>query len=109
MRARGYTIAIPRFAVAHMCTQTSLRELWRHELRWARTIRSIDPAGYAGSIIAHPLPWALLAILVGAPSAAVLPAAGVALAAIGCRMALLRQVERGYGLAAAIVLACARA
>ncbi len=99
LRARGYTIAIPRFAVAHMCTQTSLRELWRHELRWARTIRSIDPAGYAGSIIAHPLPWALLAILVGAPSAAVLPAAGVALAAIGCRMALLRQVERDYGLA----------
>jgi ceramide glucosyltransferase len=98
LRARGYTIAIPPFAVAHMCTQTSLRELWRHELRWARTIRSIDPAGYAGSIIAHPLPWALLAILVGAPSAAVLPAVGIALLAIGCRMALLRQVEQGYGL-----------
>jgi ceramide glucosyltransferase len=98
LRARGYTIAIPPFAVAHMCTQTSLRELWRHELRWARTIRSIDPAGYAGSIIAHPLPWALLAIVVGAPSAAVLPAVGIALLAIGCRMALLRRVEQGYGL-----------
>jgi ceramide glucosyltransferase len=98
LRARGYTIAIPPFAVSHMCTQTSLRELWRHELRWARTIRSIDPAGYAGSIIAHPLPWALLAIVVGAPSAAVLPAVGIALLAIGCRMALLRRVEQGYGL-----------
>ena len=98
LRARGYTIAMPPFAVAHICAQTSLRELWRHELRWARTIRSIDPGGYAGSIVAHPLPWALLAVLVGASSAAALPAVGVAMVAIGCRMALLRQVEQGYGL-----------
>jgi ceramide glucosyltransferase len=81
-----------------MCTQTSLPELWRHELRWARTIRSIDPVGYAGSIVAHPLPWALIAVLLGAASTALLPAIGIALAAMACRMALLRQVEQAYAL-----------
>jgi ceramide glucosyltransferase len=98
LRARGYKISIPPFAVAHVCTQTSLRELWRHQLRWARTIRSIDPAGYAGTIVSHPFPWALIAALVGADSTALLPAIGIAMASIACRMALLREVERGYAL-----------
>jgi len=96
LRAHGYNVVIPRFAVAHICTQTSLRELWRHQLRWARTIRSIDPIGYAGSLVSYPLGWALLAVLLGAGSAALLPAVAVGIAAIACRMAVLRAVERAY-------------
>jgi ceramide glucosyltransferase len=98
LRARGHTISIPPFAVAHICTEASARDFWRHELRWARTIKSIDPLGYAGSILAHPLPWALIAALLGAGSTAFLPAIAVALVSIGCRVALLRQVERAYAL-----------
>jgi ceramide glucosyltransferase len=98
LRAHGRNVVIPRFAVAHICTQTSLRELWRHQLRWARTIRSIDPIGYAGSLVSHPLGWALLALLLGAGSTALLPAVGVAIVAIACRMAVLREVERAYPL-----------
>jgi ceramide glucosyltransferase len=98
LRARGHTISIPSFAVAHICTEASARDFWRHELRWARTIKSIDPLGYAGSILAHPLPWALIAALLGAGSTAFLPAIAIALASIGCRMTLLRQVERAYAL-----------
>ena len=98
LRARGHTISIPPFAVAHICTEASARDFWRHELRWARTIKSIDPLGYAGSIAAHPLPWALIAALLGAGSTAFLPAIAIALASIGCRMTLLRQVERAYAL-----------
>ena len=98
LRARGYAISIPPFAVAHMCTEASARDFWRHELRWARTIKSIDPLGYAGSILAHPLPWALIAALLGAGSTAFLPAIAIAVVSIGCRVALLRQVERAYAL-----------
>jgi len=98
LRARGCTIAIPPFAIAHMCTQTSAHEFWRHELRWARTIKSIDPVGYAGSIVAHPLPWALIAALLGAGTSVFLPSLAVAMAAIACRMALLRQVQQAYAL-----------
>jgi ceramide glucosyltransferase len=98
LRAHGYRIAIPPFALPHMCAPISAGELWRQELRWGRTIRSIDPAGYAGSFVAHPLPLALIAIALGAGSTALLPAAGIAAAAIACRMVLLRQVERAYDL-----------
>jgi ceramide glucosyltransferase len=98
LRAQGCNVAIPRFAVAHVCTQTSLRELWQHQLRWARTIRSIDPIGYAGTLVSHPVPWALIAVLLGAGSTALLPAVAVAIAAIACRMVVLRQVERAYRL-----------
>jgi ceramide glucosyltransferase len=98
LRAHGCAITIPPFAIAHMCTQTSLRELWRHELRWARTIRSIDPVGYVGSIVAYPLPWALIALLLGVASTALLPATGIAVASVACRMALLRRVEQAYAL-----------
>jgi ceramide glucosyltransferase len=98
LRARGHTIAIPPFAIAHICTETSLRDLWRHQLRWARTVRSIDPSGYAGSLVSHAFPWALIAALLGAGSAAALPAVLIAMAAIACRMALLRQVEHAYAL-----------
>jgi ceramide glucosyltransferase len=98
LRAHGCDVVIPRFAVAHVCTQTSLSELWRQQLRWARTIRSIDPIGYAGSLVSHPLGWALLAVLFGAGSTALLPAAAAVIAAIACRVAVLRQVERAYRL-----------
>jgi ceramide glucosyltransferase len=98
LRAHGCKISIPPFGVAHICTQTSPGELWRHQLRWARTIRSIDPVGYAGSIVGHAFPWALIAALVGAGSIALLPAIGIAMVSIACRMALVRQVERAYAL-----------
>jgi ceramide glucosyltransferase len=98
LRAHGCKISIPSFAVAHICTQTSLRELWRQQLRWARTIRSIDPAGYAGLIVSHALPWALIAALLGAGSTTLLPAIGIAVVAIACRTALLRRIERAYAL-----------
>ena len=61
VRARGYRIAMPPMTVAHVCTERSRAELIGHELRWGRTVRQIDPAGYAGSIITYPLPLALLA------------------------------------------------
>ena len=50
LRAKGLRIAIPRFLVGHTCAESSLTELWRHELRWARTIRTVDLKG-------HAVPW----------------------------------------------------
>jgi ceramide glucosyltransferase len=42
--------------------ETRLRALFRHELRWARTISALEPAGFAASILQYPLVWALLAV-----------------------------------------------
>ncbi len=68
VRARGYGVAVPPLAVSHLCTEAGAGELIGHELRWMRTVRQIDPAGYAGSAITHPLPLALIgAALLGLP------------------------------------------
>jgi ceramide glucosyltransferase len=37
--------------------------LFRHELRWARTIRALEPAAYAASVLQYPLAWAMLTVL----------------------------------------------
>jgi ceramide glucosyltransferase len=100
LRARGYGISVLPFTVGHMCGDMSALELWQHELRWARTIRSLDPAGYAGSVITHAFPLALLAALAGVATASVGPAMALGLCTVsfGCRLALLRQVERAFNL-----------
>ena len=63
IRAIGYGFAIPPLAVGHGCPERSARSLFGHELRWARTIRVIDPLSYAGSAVCHPLPWAVAAVV----------------------------------------------
>jgi ceramide glucosyltransferase len=94
LRARGLRVDASNMLVAHSCSESSFLELWRHELRWARTIRSVDPAGYAGSLVTHPLAWALLALATGAPALGAI----VAAFAIVCRMVLLSAVTRNFGL-----------
>ena len=61
----GYDVRAAPFLVGHRCFEGSLREFMRHQIRVARTIRSIDPIGYAGTILTHPLPLALLGMLSG--------------------------------------------
>ncbi len=57
--SRGYRGAVPAFAVVHVCREPTFRELFAHEVRWARTIRAIDPGGFFGCGFTHALPWAL--------------------------------------------------
>ena len=61
VRALQLKVVIPRLLLGHTCSEQSLGELLGHELRWARTIRSIDPWGYAGLVATNPLPLALIA------------------------------------------------
>lgn len=94
LRARGGKIAVARFAVAHRCTHRHWQDLWSQELRWARTTRSTYPAEYIGSMIMHPFAWSLLGLLAGGGASAL----AVAVAALGCRLVVLRQVEQAFGL-----------
>jgi ceramide glucosyltransferase len=96
LRQRGETVTVLPFAVGHICGEDSWRALWRHEVRWALTIRTIDPVGYAMWSITHALPLALVALCLGGG----LHALALAAAAIACRALLVRAVERGYGLPA---------
>jgi ceramide glucosyltransferase len=64
IRELGYGFVVPPMLIGHGCPERSAKRLIRHELRWARTIRLIDPLSYSGSVICHPLPWALGAVAV---------------------------------------------
>jgi ceramide glucosyltransferase len=66
VRELGLEVVVPPPIVTHGCTETSLAALAVHELRWNATVRMLDPAGYAGSIVAFPLTWGLLAFASGA-------------------------------------------
>jgi ceramide glucosyltransferase len=63
VRHYGRKVAIPSFVVRHACTETTLRQWWDHELRWMRTIRTVDPAGHVGSIVTHGFALALLGVI----------------------------------------------
>jgi ceramide glucosyltransferase len=98
LRAHGYAVSMLPFAVSHMCTSASAGELWDQEVRWGRTIRSIDPWGYAGSVLGYPVAWALMAGLTSTTAGSLELAMTTAALSIACRIALLRQVERAFGL-----------
>ena len=63
VKRQGLGIALARSVVATTVTETRLGPLFRHELRWARTIRRLEPAGHAASVLQFPLFWAGLATL----------------------------------------------
>ncbi|MBV9062363.1 MAG: bacteriohopanetetrol glucosamine biosynthesis glycosyltransferase HpnI [Alphaproteobacteria bacterium] len=65
VRRNGFAVAYPRLLVRHLSAERTLRELWGHELRWARTVRTANPLGYLGSIITYPLPLALIGAILG--------------------------------------------
>jgi ceramide glucosyltransferase len=96
VRAAGYEVVTAPLLVGHHCFEESLRQLVRHQVRVARTIKSIYPLAYAGTIVMHPWPLSLLAMLSGS-SAAFMVAIAVLLSRIllcGCvewRFSLPRQ------------------
>ncbi|GJD94642.1 bacteriohopanetetrol glucosamine biosynthesis glycosyltransferase HpnI [Methylobacterium iners] len=96
LRAKGGLVAIPSFTIGHTCVDTDLSGLWSHELRWNRTIRNVDPAGYAGSIVTHAFPLALIGALIPGAGEVGLAVAALALA---CRVLLCIRLERAFGLA----------
>src|SRR5579883_376041 len=46
--------------------ERSLAELFRHELRWARTIRALVPGQFAASVLQYPIGFAMLATALAA-------------------------------------------
>jgi ceramide glucosyltransferase len=96
LRTQGGVVAIPSFTIGHTCVDTDLASLWSHELRWNRTIRNVDPAGYAGSFVTHAFPLALIGALIPGAGTTALAVAAFALA---CRIVLCVRLERAFGLA----------
>jgi ceramide glucosyltransferase len=93
VRKAGYEVAIPPFSVGHVCFERTARELVRHQIRQSRTIRTIDPVGYAGATISHPFALALIGAALGSSLGLL-----VAALAVVCRTVQTIAVERAFGL-----------
>ncbi|OYV28479.1 MAG: hypothetical protein B7Z81_15720, partial [Acidocella sp. 20-61-6] len=71
VRAKGYELTLAQVIPATTVPEQDFRALFRHELRWARTIRALVPIPYAASVLQFSLLWASLALIcsAGAPLA----------------------------------------
>ena len=94
VRARGYRVALPGFLVDHGCSEASFGEVVAHEMRWAVTVRMIDPAGHIGSAVTHAVPLALIAALLTGGAAY---AWAALLAALAARLWLKWRIDRAAG------------
>ncbi len=81
-QALGLRTALADCVVETQVAEARLADLLHHELRWLRTIRTVQPAGYAGVVVTFTMPLSLLAL----PAATYHPA----LAAIPLLALLLR-------------------
>jgi ceramide glucosyltransferase len=96
LRQAGYDIHLAPDVVATTVTETSIRQLLRHEMRWMRAIRAVRPRDHALWILTSPLvPLGLLAM--AWPAAIAFPAV---LAYLTLRMALHLTVRRHVALPA---------
>ena len=94
VRAKGYRIALPTVTVDHGCVEKSAGELISHEIRWGRTIRLIDGAGYFGAIVTHGFPLALIgAALTGFSAVSV----ALVLAILLSRLILKTRIDAATG------------
>ena len=57
----GYRIEFAPMVVETDLGGGSWGEVWRHQLRWSRTIRVSRPAGYYGYVVTHATLWAAVA------------------------------------------------
>jgi ceramide glucosyltransferase len=94
VRGLGLRAAVPPMIIDHFCSEQSWRGLVRHEVRWTRTIRLIDPVGHAGSIVTHPLPFALAAAALNGLSTIWL---GIIALVLVCRVLAPVQIGRMCG------------
>jgi ceramide glucosyltransferase len=92
VRRLGRKVVLSPYIVDNIIAEPSLGALFRHELRWARTIRAVAPAGFLGSVVTQPVVLALAALPLGMPALAMLAAA------LFCRVAMVRMVDHALKL-----------
>jgi ceramide glucosyltransferase len=65
IHALGYRIEFAPVVVETDLGGESWAQTWRHQVRWARTIRTSRPGGYFGYAVTHATIWALVACAAG--------------------------------------------
>jgi ceramide glucosyltransferase len=96
VRRQHLSVRLAHTVPATTVPEDTLAKLFRHELRWARTIRTLVPAQFVLSAVQYPLFWAALAV----PLTAAAPwSLGLFLAAWAIRAATAHGIDHALGLA----------
>jgi ceramide glucosyltransferase len=94
VRQAGRRIALVPRIIDNVVCEADLRALFRHELRWARTLRAIRPLSFPLTFLTDALPLSLLAFLA---SGLAVEAGLVFLSAVVLRVALHGAVRLRFG------------
>jgi ceramide glucosyltransferase len=98
VRARGMALTLAQVIPATTVPEANFQALFRHELRWARTIRRLVPVPYAASVLQISLLWAGLTLLFSAGAWEAWLLFGLVLVS---RYALAGRIDQTLGLAKA--------
>ena len=79
----------------------SLRDVWKHQVRWSRTVRVSRPGGYFGYVVTQISFWSAMALAFGYPAVA---AVGFAVRLISAGVTLSRLDRRKLALLPAVPL-----
>jgi ceramide glucosyltransferase len=95
----GLGVRLAAVVPATTVPEERLADLVHHELRWARTIGALAPAGFAASVIQFPIAWALFASVAAGGTAWSLALFGIAwitraIAASGIDRALRARLQK---------------
>jgi len=90
----GYRLLLLPYIVETVLDSTSLRDVWRHQLRWGRTYRVCRPISWFASVLIHTVSWGLLTVLVTGGS---LLGWGVGAAALASRLGCVAAIMRYLG------------
>ncbi len=88
---RGYQVKLSSSIVTLTCEETRFAQFWHHQLRWARTYRSVRPESIA-TILINGTFWALLLAIASGFS---LGALGILVGVLASRIAMAAVVTGG--------------
>lgn len=89
----GYRVELSPYVVKNVVYEANVERLFTHELRWARTIRMVQPAGYACSFVTYPALFGIAYVFAHLS----LPGACVGLAAILARIVMGAAARSALG------------
>lgn len=89
IKRAGLKVETLPYVVETILDSTTLADVWRHQLRWARTYRLLQPVGWFSSIITHAVSWGVAAVVATGGAAAGWAALAAALAV---RLGTLRTI-----------------
>ena len=95
VRAQGLAVRLAATVPATTVPEARLAALWRHELRWARTIQAAAPLAFVASAVQYPLAWAMIAVLLTSGAAWSLAALAMVWAARGAVACGIGRALRG--------------